>query len=119
MLSEDDVEKFNNVSLAVPPRMEFEGVTLKADIVTRGEGDVIYHFHEIRRKDFRDILAEVVESHFGNTEPFKFDDCPELPQTCGLLAKGVRSNPLFNIKFYVEDFLWLLDGTMVELRKEK
>jgi hypothetical protein len=118
VLSKEDVEKFNKAELGIPPRLQFEGKVLKADIVFRKDSDIIFHFQGIRNKDFRQILAEVLDAHFGSTDAFKFDPVPELPDTFGLLAKGVRLNPLFSLKFYVEDFLWLLDRTLVELRKE-
>jgi len=112
-LSKEAVEKFNDTDLAIPPRMKFGAETFDADIVTRGEGDLIYHFHGIKHDDFKQLLADVVESHFGDTDDFKVDYVPEL-KAYGLLAKGVRKNPMFNLKFYTEDFLWLLDGVLKE-----
>jgi hypothetical protein len=116
MLSPEDVEAFQDADLAIPPRMMFEGDVLRADIVTRGDGDLIYHFYEVNHDDFRTLLAEVVESHFGSTDSFRVDQVIEMPGTWGLLAKGVRSLPLFNLKFYTEDFLWLLDKVLKETR---
>lgn len=116
MLSKEDAEEFSKASLVIPPRMEFEGDILRADVVPRGEGDLIFHFHEIKHSDFSTLLAEVVESHFGSTDAFRIDRVIEIPGTWGLLAKGVRANPMFNLKFYTEDFLWLLDRVLQETR---
>lgn len=117
VLSPEDVESFNNAQLGVFPRMQFEGTKLQADVVLRGRGDVIFHFHDVRRSDFRDLLAEVVEEHFGTTDSFYFDDVPELEKTFGLLAKGVRNHPLYNQKHFIEDFLHLLDAVLIEAGK--
>jgi hypothetical protein len=114
-LSSEAVENFANSGLGVPPRMIWQG-SLKADVVLRGDGDIIYHFHEIKYQDFRKLLAEVVESHFGSTDAFKLDEVYEIPGTWGLLAKGVRTNPLFNFDFYTTEFLGLLESTLEELK---
>jgi hypothetical protein len=119
MLSKEDAEVFNNANLTIPPRMEFEGNTLRADVVTRAQpdrGDLIFHFHGVDHPDFQTLLAEVVEAHFGTTDAFRVDRVIELPGTWGLLAKGARSRPMFNLKFYTEDFLWLLDRVLQEAR---
>jgi len=118
ILSDDDIAVFNNTEFAVPDHLGFEGVKLKEVlIVFRGEGDVIYHFPKIRHKDFKNLLSAVVESHFGSVDSFKVDYVRDMG-LWSLLAKNVRTNPLFDMKHYTEDFLWLLDGTLEEDLKE-
>lgn len=112
-LTKDAITKFEETPLEIPPRLKFEGNILDADIVPRGDGDLIYHFSNIKHPDFKKILAEVVEQHFGATDDFRIDFVPEL-QAWGLLAKNVRKKPLFNLMFYTEDFLWLLDAVLKE-----
>lgn len=123
MLSVEDVEKFNEASLAIPPRMEYRGRNFFADIVTRGESDLIYHF-QTETPEFPDILAEVVDVHFGGTDRHRLDAPPELMDPkrprlryYGLLGKGVRLGPMFNRDHHTSTFLELLDDSIDELHK--
>ena len=118
VMSDDDVELFNNTEFSLPEHLEFRGAVLEdVMIVFRGEGDIIFHFPKIRHKDFKNLLSAVVESHFNTMDPFRVDHIPEM-KLWSMLAKNVRTNPLFNMKHYVEDFLWLLDGTLEADLKE-
>jgi hypothetical protein len=117
-LTEKDVEKFNSTEFSMPERMEFSGNVLKeATIVLRGEGDIIYQFFGVKHPDFKGFLAEVVDEHFGSTDDFRVDYIQEL-KSWSLLAKDVRTRPLFNFKHYTEDFMWLLDAALEEFKKE-
>lgn len=100
----------------LPPKMGYDGRNFAASIILRGDEDVIYQF-EVKHSDFRTLLAAVIENHFGDTEGFKFDTIPEIPNAFGLLAKGVRSKPFFNGKHYTEDFLALLDDVLDETKR--
>ena len=59
----------HEVAFNVPPRMEYQGEYFRAEIVHKAP-DLIYQFFQVRHPDFRSLLAEVVESHFGNTQAF-------------------------------------------------
>ena len=106
----DDV----NVGSMLPPRLGYDGAHFQAAIILRGDEDIIYQFSEVKHSDFRTLLAEVIESHFGDTDNFKFDSIPEIPNAFGLLAKGVRGKPFFNAAHYTSGFLDLLDGVLSE-----
>ena len=84
-------------------------------VVIDGKGsDNIFQFFKVKRKDFNDIVAEVIEDYFGTTNGFAIEYVRELSMY-GLLAKDQRDTPLYNREFHVDSFLKLLDATMSEL----
>lgn len=111
-------DKKDDISLGemLPPSLAYGGRNFYCDIVLRGDEDVIYQF-QTKYGDFRKLLAEVVESHFGDTANFKFDTIPEIPNAYGLLAKSVRAKPFFSAKHYTEGFLDFLDDVLDETQR--
>ncbi len=103
----------HEVSFNLPPRMVYEGKNFKAEIVSRGD-DLIYQFFRVRHTDFRRLLAEIIEEHFGNTTSFSAATVPEL-KSLGVLAKGVTNNPFFNLDHYTSGFLGLVDDCLSEV----
>jgi len=101
------------VGVSFPTRGEYKGKNFRAEIVLKDE-DIIYQLFDFRVKDMRNLMAEVIESHFGSTESFRAAEIPEL-DSLGIIAKKVRSYPLFNFKHYTEDFLSLTDKVLGEL----
>lgn len=118
-LGTETVEKYNHTEFSQHQRGYFNGIALHADVVLPGEADIHY---QLRRptwpedmgtwpKDFSTLLSEVVEEHFGSVDDFRVEYVRELRQW-GLLAKGVRTRPLFNSAHYYENFLMLLDRVL-------
>jgi hypothetical protein len=103
----------HEVAFNVPPRMMYQGRNFKADIVSSGD-DLIYQFFRVKHSDFRKLLAEIIESHFGNTNSFSAATVPEL-KSLGVRAKGVTSNPFFNLEHYTSGFLDLVDNCLSEV----
>jgi hypothetical protein len=103
----------HEVPFSVPPRMAYEGVNFKAEIVTKGD-DLIYQFFRVRHPDFRNLLAEVIEAHFGNTDAFSAASVPEL-KSLGVRAKGVLKNPFFSLSHYTASFLGFVDNCLSEV----
>jgi hypothetical protein len=92
--------------------MIYEGQNFKAEIVSRGD-DLIYQFFRVRHKDFRGLLAEIIEAHFGNTNSFSAATVPEL-KSLGVHARGVTNNPFFNLDHFTSAFLGLVDDCLGE-----
>jgi len=113
MLSKEDVEKFNSTEFSTAPRFGYDGKNFEAVIVYRGDGDIIYQLFKVRHGDFRQLLAEVVEAHFSSTDDFAVDFMKEV-LSWGLIARGVRTRPLFNEQHYTGKFLDLLDQVLEE-----
>ena len=102
-------------SLAAP-----ENETVAKDnfncLVVAGKGlDNIFQFFEVKIDDFEELIAEVIEDHFGDTEGFAIEYVPEL-KMYGLLAKDQRDNPMYSRDFHIYDFLDLLSNTITELQ---
>ena len=76
---------------------------------------LIYQFFKVNHADFRNFLAEIVETHFGNTSAFSAATVPEL-KSLGVRAKKVVDAPLFDYKHYTSDFLGLVDSCLEECR---
>jgi hypothetical protein len=104
----------HEVLFNVPPRMTYKGDHCKVEIVRKGD-DLIYQFFRVKHPDFRSFLAEIIESHFGNTNVFSAATVPEL-KSLGVRAKGVLNSPLFNFNHYTSDFLNLVDSCLGEAK---
>ena len=104
----------HEVAFNIPPRMEYEGENFRAEIVHKGD-DLIYQFFRVRHPDFRSLLAEVIESHFGSTNAFTAASVPEL-KSLGVRAKGVTDNTFFNLDHFTSSFLGLVDSCLGELK---
>jgi hypothetical protein len=105
-------ESGHEVRFSVPERAFYEGKKFRAEIVSRGD-DLIYQFFNVRHPDFRTLLAEIIEAHFGKTDGFSAAFVPEL-ESLGVRAKGVCDNPFFDYSFYTEKFLDLVDRCLQE-----
>lgn len=99
-------------SFGTPPRAEYRGQRCRVEIVLRGD-DLIYQFYGVRNTDFQDLLAEIIEAHFGKTDDFSVTYIPEV-QSWGLRAKDVRANPFFNYDHFTVRFLDLVDHCLRE-----
>lgn len=102
-------------SLAVP-----ENETIEKDnftcLVVAGKGlDNIFQFFNVTVNDFEELVAEVIDDHFGYTEGFAIEYVPEL-KMYGLLAKDLRDNPMYSKDFHIYHFLDLLSNTITELQ---
>ena len=97
-----------------PERIMFDGQTFRAEIVNGVKDDLIFQFFDIKLKDFATILAEVIEAHYNSTDRFAVEYVKEL-DSFALLAKDIKTNPMFDIEFHVEQFLFLLDKTIEEI----
>lgn len=73
----------------------------------RGPSDLVLQFLEVKIPDFEEFLTEAVDVHFGSADAFALHHDSSL-KTYGLLMRGVRSNPAFSTKRYVEEFLELM-----------
>jgi hypothetical protein len=105
-------EAGHEVKIATPPRAEFRGDNFRAQIVSK-DSDLIYQFFGVLHADFRNFLAEIIESHFGSTDAFSAEYIPEV-QSLGVRAKGVTELPFFNYDHYTVDFLGLVDRCLQE-----
>lgn len=114
-LTPEQIEDFNNTEFFIDPRREFEGNNFEAVAVIKQDNNVIFQFFKTKRKDFRDILAEVVESHFGSTDDFAVAYEKEL-HSYSLLGKQLQSLPTFSNDTHVDQFFSLLDNTIEELK---
>ena len=86
-------------------------------IVVDGKGDdLIFQFFNVKIDDFEEVIAEVIEEHFGNTNGFAIEYVSEL-KMYGLLYKDAKDTPLFSRDFHVHAFLDILDSTITELQK--
>jgi len=102
------------------PRMEFEGNHFSAVVVLRRNGDVIFQFFprgNLWPKDLeggRNLLATVIEGHFGSTDQFSADFVKEL-RSWAVKAEGLRGLASYTEEYHLEGFLNLLDLTISEL----
>jgi len=103
----------HEVNIVPHPRAEYRGNNFRVEIVAKGD-DLIYQFFDVKKPDFRDFLAEIIESHFGGTTQFSAAYVPEV-ESLGVLAKGVVGSPFFNYDHYTVGFLNLVDVCLGEL----
>ena len=103
----------HEVGIVPFPRAEYKGQNFHADIVARDE-DLIYQFFNVKAADFRTILAEVIEAHFGSTDKFSASYIPEV-KSLGVRAQGVAGSPFFNYDHYTTEFLDLVDTVLGEV----
>ena len=86
-------------------------------MVVHGKGlDNIFQFFRVKFPEFDELVAEVIEEHFGDTDLFAIEYVGELDMF-GLLAKDQRDNPLYSKDFHVYGFLDLLDSTIDQLKQ--
>ena len=86
-------------------------------IVVDGKGtDLIFQMFSLKVDEVEELVAEVIEDHFGDTENFAIEFVPEMGMY-GLLYKNAKDNPLFSKDFHVYEFLDILDKTITELQK--
>ena len=100
-------EAGHEVKFDVPPRALYRGKNFRAEIVHKGE-DLIYQFFDVKHADFRTLLAEIIEAHFGSTRAFSAAYTPEV-ESLGVRAKGVTAEPFFNYGHFTSGFLGLVD----------
>ena len=111
----DNINWQQDLSLQIPDNETIETDNFNC-VVVDGKGmDTIFQFFGVRTPEFSDVIAEVIEDHFGNTAGFAIEYVPEL-KMYGLLAKDHRENPLYNKDHQVYNFLDLLDSTITELK---
>jgi len=104
-----------------PQRLEFRGDNIQADVVLKGEHDVIFQIY-IGTKDapapllpdVEVVMFRVILDHFGTTDRFEGDEVSEL-RSYAVKAKGLRGIPTYREEFHVAGFLHLLDATIGEL----
>jgi len=104
--------------MVVDEREEIEGKNITATVVFKDNNDIVYQLFPSYRDDFRSILAEAVEIHFGSTDSFKVHEVSEL-KSWALLAEGVQGRPFYNKDFYVDEFVTLIDMALEEVRSSK
>ena len=105
-----------NFSLTIPDNEDINKSNFSC-IVVDGKGyDTIFQFFSVKSEDFEEIIAEVIEEHFGDTEGFAIEFVGEMDMF-GLLAKDLRDNPMFSKDFHIYEFLDLLDSTITELNE--
>lgn len=103
-----------NFTLSIPENEDIEKDNFSC-IVIHGKGyDNIFQFFNVKTDDFEEIIAEVIEDHFGDTSDFAIEFVDEMDMF-GLLAKDLRDNPMFSKEFHVHEFLDLLDSTITAL----
>ena len=105
-------EAGHEVKFSVPPRAEYYGKKFRAVIVLKND-DLIYQFFNVKHADFRNLLAEIIEAHFGKTDDFSASYVPEL-ESLGVRAKKVCDSPFFDYAHYTEKFLGLVDSCLQE-----
>ena len=103
----------HEVGFVPHPRAEYRGENFKAEIVSKGD-DLIYQFFGVKHDDFRNLLSEIIESHFGSTDKFSAAYVPEL-KSLGVRAKGVAGSSFFNYDHYTSGFLGLVDRVLSEV----
>lgn len=116
ILSEKDIEEFSRTEFGMPTRRSLGLTNFDVDIVYRDPyGDVIYQFLNVTVPKFDEILATVIEEHFGSTDFFRVRYEREI-SAWGLLAKQVRQSPLYNRNHYEDEFVGLVDDVLTGLR---
>jgi hypothetical protein len=109
----DDSKWEESFRLVAPVNIEIKKKEFICTVVHGKGTDNIFQFFEVRHKDFDNLLAEVIEDYFGATESFALDYIADI-DSYALLAKNLRDNPMFNVKYHVEGFLDILAGTIRE-----
>jgi hypothetical protein len=106
-----ELKKASQLSITPPETSEFQGKRLNARVVRKGSDLIFQFFLPKFPADFPTLLAEIVESHFGDTDDFKLDNVPEL-SSYALLAKGILDRPTVRVDYVTTDFLNLLDEVL-------
>lgn len=104
------------IKLTIPEHQEYDRNSFSCLVVDGKRNDLIFQFFKVKTADFSDIIAEVIEDHFGDTNKFAIEYVREMDMF-GLLAKDIKDNPLFSKEFHIVRFLDLLDKTITELQK--
>ena len=111
-----NIESWTDIQLMAPNNETVNKDNFTCTVIDGKGYDNIFQFFEVKIEDFDDLIAEVIEDHFGNTEPFAIEYVPELSMY-GLLAKDQRDGPMYNSDFHIHTFLDLLDKTITEMLK--
>jgi len=106
-----ELQKSAQFGIQLPETSEFQGKRLSCRMVRKGNDIIFQLFAPKFPTDFSALLAEVVESHFGNTADFKLDHVAEL-NSYALLAKGILDRPTVRVDYVTTDFLNLLDEVL-------
>ena len=110
------IEKQITHKLEVPEHEEVKKDTFQCLVVAGKGQDLIFQFFGVKAIEFPNIIAEVIEDHFGDTNNFAIEYVRELDMY-GLLAKNIKQNPLFSREFHIIRFLDLLDKTIINIQK--
>lgn len=97
--------------LAMPEHEEITHNNFTCIVVDGKGSDLIFQFFSVKVQDFENIIAEVIEDHFGSTDNFAIEYVTELSMF-GLLYKDAKAHPLFSKEFHIYKFLSLLDDTI-------
>lgn len=116
MMNLDNLFGAGSHKLEIPRHEEIQRDNFQCIVVDGKGDDLIFQFFEVTIKPFSDIVAEVIEDHFGSTDKFAIEYVAEL-KMYGLLAKDLKSNPLFSKETHIVKFLDLVDKTITEYLK--
>ena len=102
--------------LYVEPREEIELRHVKAVVVFRENGDVVFQFFPKDKRwpgpdSARSFLAEAIQGHFGSTENFAATYTPEL-DSWAAISRGLTGRVGYSKKFHVDRFLVLIDDAL-------
>lgn len=98
-----------------PPRDTWQGSRIQMEFVFR-DSDVVYHINAPRfPSGFRELLAEVIEAHFGTTAAFAVDYVPEM-NSYALIGRGLLARPIVDRVHLTTNFARLLDAAVHVLR---
>jgi len=97
------------ISIELDPRHNYVGKHINVEIVER-DNDLIYHMGN-PHEDFRQILTEVVNDFFSDTDTFGIDYIPEM-DNFSLYALNAANDPMGNPVHKAKKFLALLDQTI-------
>lgn len=105
--------------LFVEQRDQFELPGLEVHAVYKENGDVIFQFFSEHPSwpgplEARTFLAEVIESHFGDTSRFSASYVPELA-SWGVRAAGLANIPSFSKDYHVNAFVQLVSDALHSL----
>lgn len=124
LISRETIEAFQQTDFDTWPRVTLQGKWVEVTLIERPAHDIIYQVFfrgspRLARDTtaFRQFLTELVESHFGSTVAFRADYVPEV-KSWALLAKEVRSAPLYNAEHFSVKFVTLLDLALDEAERE-
>ena len=116
MINLDNLFKATSHKLEAPKHEDIKRDNFQCIVVDGKGDDLIFQFFSIKISSFNALIAEIIEDHFGSTDGFAIEYVPEMGMY-GLLAKDLKSNPLFSKEAHVIRFLDLVDKTVTEYLK--